>query len=143
MLLQVLKVLGRVVWLTRAAGSNSGTSTGTGTQPNQSRAALPEGKVWFEPTNQWQPVLGNHVCPTGCQFRIDVSTNTKQARLVQRSSSAPATREGGGSGGGFMAWISGMVAGGERNVGATAGERIALKRARIKAERLAKEQKGV
>jgi hypothetical protein len=37
----------------------------------------------FKPTNEYQHVEDNHVCPPGLEYKIDVTTNVKMARILQ------------------------------------------------------------
>ncbi len=37
----------------------------------------------FVPTNEWQPVKDNHICPPGLEYKINIYEGTKYARLVQ------------------------------------------------------------
>jgi len=45
------------------------------------RLHLPEGKVWFEASREWQEVPGNAVCPAGLEYRFDMQTGRNYARL--------------------------------------------------------------
>jgi hypothetical protein len=89
---------------------------------------------------------------------MDVSTNTKEGRLIRKQptnisrsgGSGSSTSGGGGSssnsgggggGGGWLDWVGGLFVG-STNTGATTADRIALKRAKIKADKLAKQQRG-
>eukprot|EP00931_Biecheleriopsis_adriatica_P102654 TRINITY_DN77598_c0_g1_i1.p1 TRINITY_DN77598_c0_g1~~TRINITY_DN77598_c0_g1_i1.p1 ORF type:complete len:481 (-),score=139.32 TRINITY_DN77598_c0_g1_i1:132-1520(-) len=42
---------------------------------------IPEGKVWFEATAEWQEVPGNAICPAGLEYRFDMQTGRNYARL--------------------------------------------------------------
>lgn len=42
-----------------------------------------EEKEMFIPTSDWQPVLDNHICPAGLEYKININEGTKFARLVQ------------------------------------------------------------
>jgi len=104
-----------------SSGSGSGSVSGGG-------GALPKGKRWFHPTSEWQAVEEDHVCPRGLQFKMDVHAGVSMARLMQPKS----TSAGGGgwwSGGGWMDSIAKMFK------TETAADRIAAKRARIRAEK--------
>eukprot|EP00931_Biecheleriopsis_adriatica_P088926 TRINITY_DN63149_c0_g1_i1.p1 TRINITY_DN63149_c0_g1~~TRINITY_DN63149_c0_g1_i1.p1 ORF type:complete len:210 (-),score=55.12 TRINITY_DN63149_c0_g1_i1:24-626(-) len=39
-------------------------------------------RIPFEPTQEWQELLPEHVCPKGCQFRMDVATGKNYARRL-------------------------------------------------------------
>lgn len=42
-----------------------------------------EEKEMFIPTNEWQPVGDDHICPAGLEYKLNVYDGTKFARLVQ------------------------------------------------------------
>ncbi|CAK9014774.1 unnamed protein product [Durusdinium trenchii] len=42
---------------------------------------LPEGKVWFEATAEWQEVPQNAICAAGLEYRFDMQTGRNFARL--------------------------------------------------------------
>jgi hypothetical protein len=42
-----------------------------------------EERELFIPTKEWQTVEENHLCPPGLEYRIDLSTGSKLARLPQ------------------------------------------------------------
>ncbi|CAJ1338161.1 unnamed protein product [Effrenium voratum] len=43
---------------------------------------LPEGRVWFEATAEWQEVPKNAICPAGLEYRLDMQTGRQIARLA-------------------------------------------------------------
>lgn len=43
---------------------------------------LPEGKVWFEATAEWQEVPPNGICAAGLEYRLDMQTGRNFARLA-------------------------------------------------------------
>ena len=42
---------------------------------------VPSGKRIFHPTDEWQKVEKDHICPAGLEFRMDLSTGESFAKL--------------------------------------------------------------
>lgn len=42
-----------------------------------------EERQLFIPTNEWQVVEDNHICPAGLEYRLDLSNGSKLARIPQ------------------------------------------------------------
>ena len=45
----------------------------------------PSGRVLFTPTTQWREVPNGAICPSGLEFKMDMSTGKNLARLLPRS----------------------------------------------------------
>ena len=98
--------------------------------------ALPEGKRWFAPTSEWQAVGEDQVCPPGLQYRVDMNGGVSMARRPPTSSSNNG-RSGSGGGGARSVgggWLDSIAKIFRKE---TAADRIAAKRARIRAEKAA------
>ena len=52
-------------------------------QQNKKQHYLPPGKILFEPSLSWQPVLDNHVLPPGLHIRVNITTGVKEAKLLR------------------------------------------------------------
>ena len=53
----------------------------TETEEETGKFNVPEGKIFFEPSFEWQTVLENHVCPPGLEFKLDLSSGENLARI--------------------------------------------------------------
>ena len=51
-------------------------------QRKKAQHYLPPGKVLFNPSLSWQPVLDNHVLPPGLHIRVNITTGVKEAKLL-------------------------------------------------------------
>lgn len=123
--------------------NNGGGNAGAGSR----RRALPKGKEWFIPTLEWQAVKEHHVCPQGLQYKMDVNAGVTMAKAMAKEDGngggggdkGGGRRVGGaGSGGGGGGWMDSIT-----NLfrAETAADRIAAKRARIRAEKAAAKAK--
>ena len=48
-----------------------------------SEGGLGVGRELFEPTDEWQPVGDDQICPAGLEYRMNLSDGTKFARKLQ------------------------------------------------------------